>query len=351
MDEKDTSNFPIGGSAQERGYSHVPECYVLPTVQRPSQQSETVNVPMIDLSLLHQSPLEKSQTIVDIGEACRRTGFFQIINHGISESVMDGALASAKDFFDLPMEGKTEFMSNDIYKPVRYSTSLKDGVDKVQFWRVFLKHYAHPLEDWIGSWPHNPSRYREEMGSYAIQVRKVAIELMGAITESLGLGPTCMHEEIKDGMQVMAVNCYPPCPQPELALGLPPHSDYSCITILLQSCTGLQIVGYEDSEWRVVPQIKGALEVHVGDHFEVLSNGLYKSVVHRVTLNSVQSRLSVASLHSLGIDVKMASAGELVNEHNPKGYRESSFSDFLNFLTDNDLTEGRSFLETLKIKQ
>lgn len=42
-----------------------------------------------------------------------------------------------------------EFMSNDVRKPVRYATSLKKGIDKVQFWRVLLKHYAHPLKDWI----------------------------------------------------------------------------------------------------------------------------------------------------------------------------------------------------------
>ena len=51
-------------------------------------------------------------------------------------------------------------MSNDVHKPVRYGTSLKDGVDKIQFWRVFLKHYAHPLEDWIDAWPTNPPTYR-----------------------------------------------------------------------------------------------------------------------------------------------------------------------------------------------
>lgn len=74
--------------------------------------------------------------------------------------MLDGALSMAFEFFELPAPEKMKYMSNDVHKPVRYSTSLKDGFDKVQFWRVFLKHYSHPLEDWIDSWPDNPHNYR-----------------------------------------------------------------------------------------------------------------------------------------------------------------------------------------------
>ena len=73
---------------------------------------------------------------------------------------MDEALSTAFGFFDLPNQEKTKFMSNDVYKPVRYASSLRDGIDKIQFWRDFLKHYAHPLNDWVGQWPSNPPAYR-----------------------------------------------------------------------------------------------------------------------------------------------------------------------------------------------
>ncbi|PKH93916.1 hypothetical protein CRG98_049804 [Punica granatum] len=73
---------------------------------------------------------------------------------------MKEALSVASNFFDLPTEEKMKYMSNDVHEPVRYCTSMKDGMDKTQYWRVFLKHYSHPLEDWIQSWPNNPSTYR-----------------------------------------------------------------------------------------------------------------------------------------------------------------------------------------------
>ena len=187
------------------------------------------------------------------------------------------------------------------------------------------------------------------MGKYATDVRKLALELTAAITESLGIGPTYLNNKMEEGMQVMAINCYPTCPKPELALGLPPHSDYSCFTILLQSSQGLEIMDRNDGTWRAVLKLDSALQVHVGDHLEVLSNGLYKSVVHRAALNTERTRISIASLHSLGMDEKMETAKELIDEQHRKNYKESSFRDFLDFLSANDIAEGKSFIQTLKI--
>ncbi|KAK6925746.1 Isopenicillin N synthase-like, Fe(2+) 2OG dioxygenase domain [Dillenia turbinata] len=171
---------------------------------------------------------------------------------------------------------------------------------------------------------------RENMGKYVFEVRKLALELMGAITESLGLGKNYMRNKMEDGMHVMAINWYSSFPQSCQMLGLPEHSDYSCLTILLQSARGLEIFDAEDKTWKIVPEVQGAHQVNVGDHLEVLSNGMYKSVIHRATLNAVKPRISIVSLRSLGMDEKMKTAKELVNEDHPERYKESSLNDFLN---------------------
>ncbi|KAE9621155.1 hypothetical protein Lalb_Chr01g0010521 [Lupinus albus] len=47
----------------------------------------------------------------------------------------------------------------------------------------------------------------------------------------------------------------------------------------------------------------------------------------------------------------METATELVNDQNPKKYRESSFRDFLNFLSNNDVgPQGKTYKDTLKLK-
>lgn len=348
---KSSECFSIGQSAQERGFTHVPECYQVPRSQRPCWDSPQAEVPVIDLAGLRKGPTERSVVIDKIRQACSSLGFFQVVNHGIEQSVLDKALAAAYGFFNLPAEEKLKFMSSDVHKPVRYGTSIKDGVERIQFWRMFLKTYAHPLKDWLQFWPHNPPNYREDMGLFSTKVQKLAPKLAGAITESLGLGPNYLTAKMDEGMQVIASNCYPPCLQPGHTLGLPPHSDYSCLTILLQSSQGLEIKDMEDGgSWKLVPDIKGALQVHVGDHFEVLSNGLYKSVVHRVILNGERTRISIASLHSLGMDEIMEPAPELADDDHPKAYKGSTFRDFLNFLSTNDIGQDKiSFLGTLRV--
>lgn len=79
-------------------------------------------------------------------------------------------------------------------------------------------------------------------------------------------------EKFKNGSQLMVVNCFPPCPEPDLTLGLPPHSDYGFLTLLLQDeVQGLQIQFQE--RWVTVEPIENGLVVNVGDHLEV---GIHK---------------------------------------------------------------------------
>lgn len=66
----------------------------------------------------------------------------------------------------------------------------------------------------------------------------------------------------------MKINMYPPCPQPELALGVEPHTDMSALTLLVPNdVPGLQV--WKDGNWVAVNYLPNALFVHVGDQVEV----------------------------------------------------------------------------------
>ncbi|KAI3444804.1 hypothetical protein Pfo_001469 [Paulownia fortunei] len=246
----------------------------------------------------------------------------------------------------MPNETKMRIASTDVREPVRYGTSLNHINDKVQYWRDFIKHYSHPISTWINLWPSDPPSYKKKMGNYAKAVHVLHKKLIKVVFESLGLRPDYLQKDIEQGSQVMTVNCYPACPEPNLALGLPPHSDYGSLTIILQNQQGLEITD-SNGKWQSVPMIKEALVVQLGDQMEVLSNGRYKSVVHRAILNSEKKRLSIASLHSLAIDKKVLPAPDLVDEQHPLSYKEGSFEDFLHFISDNDILEGR-YIDTLR---
>ncbi|CAI9279300.1 unnamed protein product [Lactuca saligna] len=328
---------------------NIPEKYILPPLQRPNPRLmdyPSTNLPLIDLSLL-QDPLFRSETINQIHTACNKLGFFQVVNHGIPILVMQDALDIAKEFFHLPSKEKMQFASANVREPVRYGTSMNHGTDKMFYWRDFIKHYANPISEWIQLWPSNPPTYREKMGSYAEAVNILQKQLMAIVLENLGLNANYMHDEIEEGSQAMTVNCYPPCPKPDLTLGIPPHSDYGTLTILNQNQQGLQIMDKE-RKWHSVPFIQGALTVQLGDQIEVMSNGRYKSTFHRATVNNKRNRLSIASLHSLPIDKKVGPAPWLVDEQYPIAYREGSFGEFLDHISKKCLSETR-YIDTLRI--
>lgn len=94
--------------------------------------------------------------------------------------------------------------------------------------------------------------FRDKVGKYSEATHLLHKQLLEAISESLGLEKHYLQEQTEEGSQVMAVNCYPPCPEPEVTLGMPPHSDYGSLTILLQSSEGLQIMD-ANKNWVCIP--------------------------------------------------------------------------------------------------
>jgi len=92
------------------------------------------------------------------------------------------------------------------------------------------------------------------------------------IALSLGLKGETFEEMFGEAVQAIRMNYYPPCPRPDLVLGLSPHSDGSALTILQQrkgSSVGLQLL--KDNKWVPVQPLANALLVNIGDTIEVTS--------------------------------------------------------------------------------
>lgn len=74
---------------------------------------------------------------------------------------------------------------------------------------------------------------RDVVSTYCREVRELGFKLLGLISLSLGL-QEYIEEVLGEQEQHMAMNYYPPCPQPDLTYGLLAHTNPNALTILLQ---------------------------------------------------------------------------------------------------------------------
>ncbi|KAJ4746573.1 2-oxoglutarate (2OG) and Fe(II)-dependent oxygenase superfamily protein [Rhynchospora pubera] len=307
----------------------VPSKYIRPTSDRPDL-SNVVNsslnsIPIIDLEGLGGS--DHQNIINAIRSACTNDGFFMIINHGIPKAVIEGMLSVGREFFHLPQSERMKMYSDDPTKANRLSTSFNVRTENVSNWRDFLRLHCYPLEKFIHEWPANPSDFRKVVGEYSRHARELALRLLEAISESLGLDKQHMVKAMGKHAQHMAINYYPPCPQPELTYGLPGHKDPNAITILLQDgVSGLQLM--RDGKWVAVNPVEDAFIINIGDQMQALSNDRYKSVLHRVIVNNKSERISIPTFYSPSPDAIIEPAKGLLDEDHPPVYRTFTYEEY-----------------------
>ncbi|XP_027088172.1 protein SRG1-like [Coffea arabica] len=330
--------------------SKIPPRYVHHDEESPivSHETSLPAVPVIDVErLLSENSMDSELEKLHL--ACKDWGFFQVVNHGLSTSLLDCLRNEITDFFKLPFEEKKAlwqepenhegfgqlFVVSEEQKldwsDMFYITTLPDKLRKVELFEKL------------------PRKLRDAMEAYSLEVKILAMTLLREMAKVLKIDEEEMKGLFSDGVQSMRMNYYPPCPEPEMAIGFNPHSDAVALTILFQlnGTPGLQI--RKDGKWLPVTPLPDALIVNVGDIIEILSNGLYRSIEHRATVNSDRERLSIATFYSSNLDAEVAPARSLIGPHNPAVFRSIPVEKFFREFFAAKLN-GKAHLEFMKIQ-
>ncbi|KAJ0037666.1 hypothetical protein Pint_22874 [Pistacia integerrima] len=287
----------------------LPPNFILPEDKRPhiSQVSTLNSIPIIDLNdQIHarENGDFPSLLVEKISRACQEYGFFQIINHGVPQEL----------YFTKQVKLFNYYLNTH-------------GQEKVNTWSQSFSHPGHPIEDLSHLLPENPPQYREVFGEYAKEIGALMIRLLSLISQSLGLEKECLQKRLGENPSLkLQANYYPPCPEPELTLGLGSHTDVDALTILFQSegVSGLQVI--KNGKWVAVDPVPNAFVINLGDQIQVLSNGRYKSVQHRAVTNKVK-RISLAMFYGPSMDAVIGPIQELVDEAHPPVYRNYRFAE------------------------
>ncbi|KAL5717349.1 aminocyclopropanecarboxylate oxidase [Ranunculus cassubicifolius] len=264
-------------------------------------------IPVIDFSKLSGS--EREKTLAEIANGCEEWGFFQLANHGISVDLLERVKKVTSQCYKLREEA---FYKDS--EPVKLLNDLKTGekLDNVDWEDVFTL-----LDN--NDWPSQPLAFKETMAEYRRELKKLAVKVMEAMDENLGLPKGYIKnafngEDGSDAFFGTKVSHYPPCRTPELVNGLRAHTDAGGVILLFQDdkVGGLQIL--KGGQWIDVQPLENSIVINTGDQIEVLSNGRYKSVWHRVLAGTSGNRRSIASFYNPSFKATIAPAPKLVTE-------------------------------------
>ncbi|RYR50419.1 hypothetical protein Ahy_A07g037025 isoform C [Arachis hypogaea] len=294
----------------DKGLTKIPSLFHHQHDNTKSHNSEHT-IPVIDLEdvVVTKDPSKREGVVSRIREACKTWGFFQVVNHGIPESVLEEMKDGVRRFFEQDDEVKKKFYTRD--------------------------------------------QNRDILLEYGTNITKFGITLFELLSEALGLHSNYLRDIGCTYGHILLCHYYPACPEPELTLGTTKHSDNDFITVLLQDHIGGLQVLHED-KWIDIPPVPGALVINIGDllqAMQLITNDIFKSVEHRVLANLIGPRISVASFFCSGTRSSSKLYGpikELLSEDNPAKYRNTTMEEYVAYYNAKGL-DGTTALEHFRV--
>ncbi|KAL0398334.1 UNVERIFIED_CONTAM: Gibberellin 2-beta-dioxygenase [Sesamum radiatum] len=285
-------------------------------------------IPVVDLS----DPNAKHLIV----EACKELGFFKVINHGVSMEFLTKLEAEAVKFFNSPQQEKEK---SGPPNPFGYGNK-KIGINGDVGWVEYLLFCTNPeviSQNANAVVPGISETLRCLVKEYVCAVRNMACEVLEMIADELGMGDReglsrLIRDEKSDSC--FRLNHYPPCPDQLQALsgrnliGFGEHTDPQIISVVRSNnASGLQIC-LRDGTWVSVPPDHTSFFFNVGDSLQVMTNGRFRSVKHRVLANSLKSRVSMIYFGGPPLSEKITPLSSVMEEGEESGYNEFTWSEY-----------------------
>lgn len=266
-------------------------------------------LPVVDIAALRtmESPEEVARIAAQLDAACREFGFFYAEGHGIDDALFDRLEAASHRFFALPESEKAAIAMEKGGTAWRgwfplggeLTSGLPDRKEGLYLGEELGPEDPRVQAGWplhgANLWPDGTPELRTAVEEYLAASVAAAEALMRGLAVALGLPPGHFAGRLtRHPTLLFRIFRYPPAdPSPEWSqsFGVGEHSDYGLLTLLGQDEHGGLEVRTRDS-WIDVPPRGHALVVNIGDMFERLTLGRYRSAPHRVINRSGTERLS-----------------------------------------------------------
>ena len=307
-------------------------------------------VPVLDIAALISdatSP-DAARAVDEIASACREWGFFQVINHGVDQSLIDATWRETEAFFHQPQVVKDAILRTRENPWGYYNNELtKNQRDKKEVFD-YTTEGVDPIYGCENRWPEAGETFRSTMQAYRDAVTRLSLSLLEGFCVGLDLPPDFMHAGFeKDHTGFIRLNYYPVADpmagsdtkhQPVADLGVHHHTDAGALTVLLQDDVGgLQV--FRDRFWHDIPPVPGAFVINTGDMMQVWSNDIYRAAIHRVLAMESKDRYSIPFFFNPSADTDVSPLPSVVSVERPARYRTISWSEFRGKRTDGDYAD------------
>jgi isopenicillin N synthase-like dioxygenase len=267
-------------------------------------------LPVIDVSGLASSDLtDRAGVAAELGRACRGTGFFYVVNHGILDSQRDALFAAAQTFFAQPASEKDRLSIKRSPHNRGYVALQAERLDQSAAHSDYKEAFNIGLEmapddpevlaqkpfRGVNLWP-VLAGWRETVLAYYNACWELGRRIHRGFALDLGIAEDFFEDKLDAPLATLRVLHYPPQPDrrdstPDSGAGA--HTDYGNLTILAtDAVAGLQVRA-RNGAWIDAPYIPGAFVCNIGDCMMRWTNDIYVSTPHRVAI-PVRDRYSAA---------------------------------------------------------
>jgi isopenicillin N synthase-like dioxygenase len=264
-------------------------------------------LPVISVEPLVSGSGNRLDTAAQIARACRESGFFYIVGHGVDEQLQERLEDLSRKFFAQDVNEKLDVRMElggrawRGYFPVggELTSGRPDRKEGLYFGAELMDD--HPLVR-SGTPMHGPNLFprnipffRETVLEYLDSMTRLGHAMMEGIALSLGLNESYFGDRYTiDPLILFRIFNYPPdagrTPE-DRSWGVGEHTDYGLLTILKQDRTGgLEVKS--KSGWLEAKPVPGSFVCNIGDMLDRMTGGLYRSTAHRVKSPPDRDRMS-----------------------------------------------------------
>jgi isopenicillin N synthase-like dioxygenase len=262
-------------------------------------------IPIVDMAPLQGSDADRDAVAAAIDTACRETGFFYVVGHGVPADLVARVDARAREFFARPDDEKARIAMPHGGRAWRgwfpLGGELTSGVPDCKEGIYFGEelgaddprvHARLPLHG-ANLFPEQPAGLRDAVLEYIGAVTDVGHRLLRGVSRALGLDDGWFDRNLTAAPTILfRIFRYPPLPADAGAWSVGEHTDYGLLTILAQDARGgLEVRG--PGGWVAAPPVPDAFVVNLGDMLERMTGGRYRSTPHRVRNTGTTDRLSM----------------------------------------------------------